>query len=316
MSQVLQGVETVETGTIERPRGFVRRLLRDRPQASVGLGLVVFLALVGIFAPLISPYGPLEEGPLRAAPSAQHWLGTDDGGHDMLTQIMFGIRVSLLVGLAAAAVSMVVGGAAGITAGYFGRKTDSVLMRIADFFLVVPELILMVILAKLIGRGLHVIILVIGLLLWAQTARVVRAQVKSVRERVYVKRSQSVGARSSRIVFRHVLPQVTPLLVALAVLAIALAIFDETFLSFLGLGDPSTISLGKLIENAFEASASTRGEWWMIVPPGVVVTLLILGFTLFGQALEDALNPRLRVSYLSARSWRIRRQPAEEKEVS
>ncbi|MEX0832832.1 MAG: ABC transporter permease [Actinomycetota bacterium] len=312
MSQVIQEIESVDAASIERPRGFIRRLLRERPQASIGLGMVILLALVGIFAPLIAPYEPLAAGPLRAAPSAQHWLGTDDAGHDMLTLIMYGIRVSLLVGFAAAAVSMLIGGSAGIAAGYFGRKTDSSLMRVADFFLVVPELILMVILAKLIGRGLHVIILVIGLLLWAQTARVVRAQVKSVKERVYVKRAYSLGAGSQRIVFRHVLPQVTPLLVALGVLAIALAIFDETFLSFLGLGDPATISLGKLIENAFEASASTRGEWWMIIPPGVAVTLLILGFTLFGQALEDALNPRLKVSYLSSRSWRVKRRSSEQ----
>jgi len=311
MSQAIEELETT-TPASRRTTGFIRTLLRERPQATVGLAIVVVLALVAIFAPLLAPYSPTEAFEIHQPPSAAHWLGTDDGGYDMLSLIMYGLRVSLIVGVAAGAVAMLVGGTAGILAGYFGRKTDAAIMRVADFFLVVPELILMAIFAKLIGQGLGTIILVIGLLQWAGTSRIVRAQVKSVRERVYVKRAKAVGAGNSRIIFRHVLPQVVPLLVANAVLAVAISIFDETFLAFLGLGDPSTISLGKLIQNADMAGAASRGEWWMVVPPGVAVTLLILGFTLFGQALEDALNPRLKVSYLSPRSWRIRRANATE----
>ena len=313
MSQAIEALEPKSAGT--RPRGrFFRTLLSDRPQAAVGLGMVAVLTFVAIFAGVLAPYGVDQTFALRQPPSPAHWLGTDALGRDMLTQIMYGLRISLLIGFAAGTVSIVIGGAAGISAGYFGRKTDAAIMRTADFFLVVPELIVMAVLSKLLGPGVLTIILVIGLLLWASTSRIVRAQVKSVRERVYVKRAQAVGAGHRRILFRHILPQVTPLLVANGVLAIALAIFDETFLSFLGLGIPDKVTLGKLIENAFEAGASSRGEWWMIVPPGIAVTLLILGFTLFGQALEDALNPRLKVSYLSTRSWRIRRALAEPKE--
>jgi peptide/nickel transport system permease protein len=135
---------------------------------------------------------------------------------------------------------------------------------------------------------------------------VIRAQVKSVRERVYVKRARALGAGHSRVILRHVLPQVAPLLIANTVLTIAVAIFDETALAFLGLGDPSRISLGKVIENAFQRAAISTGAWWAIVPPGALVAVIILGCSLLGGAIEDALNPRLRVAHLSARSFKLR----------
>jgi len=308
MSQVVEPVRKAKR------RGFNRALFHERPQAAVGIIIVGVLALVAIFAPLLSPYEPkVRSCPLHAAPSAQHWLGCDAAGFDMLTLLMYGLRISLVVGLAAAFVAIVIGGAVGITSGYFGGRTDTSLMAVANFFLVVPEVPLMVVLASLLGRSLGIIIFVIGILLWAGTSRIIRAQVKSTRERVYVKRARSVGAGNTRIIVRHIVPQVAPLILANAVLIVAVAIFDETFLSFLGLGDPNSISLGKLIESAFEEQATLRGEWWTIVPPGLLVTFLILGCTLYGQALEDALNPRLKVSFLSPRSFRIRRGVAEEK---
>jgi peptide/nickel transport system permease protein len=216
------------------------------------------------------------------------------------------MRVSLVVGFAATFVSMVIGGTVGVVAGYFGGQTDNVLMRITDYFLVIPDVPLMIVVAAIWGPSLFHIIIVIGILLWTSTARVIRAQVKSVRERVYVKRTRALGAGHLRIVVRHVLPQVAPLLVASTVLTIAVAIFDETALSFLGLSDPSTISLGSIMEHAFERAAISTGAWWAIVPPGVLVTLLILACSLVGAALEDALNPRLRVAHLSARTFRLR----------
>jgi peptide/nickel transport system permease protein len=179
-------------------------------------------------------------------------------------------------------------------------------MRITDYFLVIPDVPLMIVVAAIWGPSLSHIVIVIGILLWTSTARVIRAQVKSVRERVYVKRARSLGAGHLRIVWRHVLPQVAPLLIANTVLTIAVAIFDETALSFLGLGDPSRISLGKMIENAFQRAAISSGAWWAIVPPGLLVALIILGCSLVGGAIEDALNPRLRVAHLSARTFRLR----------
>lgn len=305
------GIDTLAPAP-KRKQGFVRGLIKERPSAIVGVIMVGTIALVGLFAPLLAPYDPTEAFARGAqAPSAQHLLGLDGGGHDVLSQLMYGIRISLFVGLAAGLASMVIGGTLGLMAGYFGGMTDSVITRITEFFLVMPELILMAIFAKLLGSGLFVIILVITLLLWTGTNLIVRAQVKSVRERVYVKRARAIGASNRRIIIRHVFPQVMPLLIANTILVIAVAIFDETFLAFLGLGDPATISLGRMIEFAFDDASASRGEWWTLVPPGVVVTLIILGFTLIGQALEDALNPRLRVSYLSVRSFLVRKAAAQ-----
>jgi peptide/nickel transport system permease protein len=201
---------------------------------------------------------------------------------------------------------MLVGGAVGVLAGYFGRWVDVVLMRITDYFIAIPDVPLMIVVAAIWGPSLFHIVMVIGLLLWTSTARVIRAQVKSVRERVYVQRARSIGAGHIRIIFRHVLPQIAPLLIANTVLTIAVAIFDETALSFLGLGDPSRISLGKVIQNAFQRTAVSSGAWWAIVPPGALVAILILSCSLIGQALEDALNPRLRVAHLGARRFRLR----------
>jgi peptide/nickel transport system permease protein len=283
------------------------RAIKRRPSAAFGAGLLGVIIVGALLAPWVAPY-PLHEqvGPVFGHPSWSHPLGLDDGGIDMVTLLMWGARISLVVGFAATLVSMVIGGTIGIAAGYFGGKTDGVLMRITDYFLVIPDVPLMIVVAAIWGPSLFHIIIVIGILLWTSTARVVRAQVKSVRERVYVKRSRSLGAGHVRILARHVVPQVAPLLIANTVLTIAVAIFDETALAFLGLGDPSRTSLGKVIENAFQRAAISSGAWWAIVPPGIVVALIILGCSLLGGALEDALNPRLRVAHLSARTFRLR----------
>jgi peptide/nickel transport system permease protein len=300
-----------EPGLVEAPRPVRRRavwqVVRRRPSAAIGVTVLVTIILVALLAPVIAPYGLHDEvGPVFGHPSWSHPLGLDDGGVDMVTLLMWGARISLVVGFAATLVSMLVGGAVGVLAGYFGRWVDVVLMRITDYFIAIPDVPLMIVVAAIWGPSLFHIVMVIGLLLWTSTARVIRAQVKSVRERVYVQRARSIGAGHTRIIFRHVLPQIAPLLIANTVLTIAVAIFDETALSFLGLGDPSRISLGKVIENAFQRTAVSSGAWWAIVPPGALVALLILSCSLIGQALEDALNPRLRVAHLSARRFRLR----------
>jgi peptide/nickel transport system permease protein len=285
----------IETEPIRSRRGVVWDTIRRRPSALAGAVILSVVILGALLAPWIAPYDLHKQvGPVFGAPSWSHPLGLDDGGIDMVTLLMWGARVSLLVGFAATLVSMVIGGTVGLLAGYFGGKTDTILMRITDYFLVIPDVPLMIVVAA------------IGILLWTSTARVLRAQVKSVRELVYVKRARSLGASHTRIVLRHVLPQVAPLLIASTVLTIAVAIFDETALAFLGLGDPSRISLGKMIENAFQRAAISTGAWWAIVPPGVLVALIILACSLIGGAIEDALNPRLRVAHLSARSFRLR----------
>jgi peptide/nickel transport system permease protein len=287
--------------------GLLWDVVKSQPSATLGavvLGVFIVLALL---APVIAPYGLHEQvGPVYGRPSWSHPLGLDDGGVDMVTLLMWGARISLVVGFAATLVSIVIGGTVGLLAGYFGKTTDTVLMRITDYFLAIPDVPLMIVVAAIWGPSLFHIVIVIGVLLWTGTARVVRAQVKSVRERAYVKRARSLGAGNLRIVLRHVLPQIAPLLIANTVLTIAVAVFDETALSFLGLGDPSRISLGKVIENAFQRTAISSGAWWAIVPPGAAVAVLILSCSLLGRAMEDALNPRLKVAHLSAKGFRLR----------
>jgi peptide/nickel transport system permease protein len=287
--------------------GFAWRVVKDRPSAAIGVGLVGFFVLVALFAPALEPYGLHQKvGDVYAPPSAVHPLGLDDGGVDMLSLIIQGGRISLVVGFAAAMVATFIGGGVGIVAGYFGGGADVGLMRVTDYFLVIPDVPLMIVVATLWGPSLSHVILVIGILLWTSTARIVRAQVKSVRERTYVKRARSVGAGNIRIIGRHVLPQIAPLLIANVVLTVAVAIFDETALAFLGLSDPSAVSWGSVIQHAFERTAISSGAWWAIVPPGICVALVIIGCYLVGQAIEDALNPRLKVAHLSVKTFRMR----------
>ena len=233
----------------------------------------------------------------------------------MVALLVAGAQVSLLIGFCAAAISALIGGTVGILAGFFGGKTDTALMRLTDYFLVIPDVPLMIVIAALFGRSTWNIIVIIGIIYWTFTARLIRAQTKSVRERVYVQRARALGAGNSRLIMRHVLPQVTPLLVANTVLLIAYAIFAETFITFLGLGDPSTISWGRLIENSFTDDALINEAWWAVIPPGVCVMLVVLACTIIGQTMEDALNPRLRTGHLSVRRFRVLR-PAERQQES
>lgn len=288
-----------------RLRALVSPILSNR-QALVGLGVIVFFVAVALIGPLLMEGDPKEKvGPVFDPPSREYPLGTDGGGASMLALLVDGARVSLLVGFAAALISAVIGGTVGIASGFFGGKTDTALMRVTDYFLVIPDIPLMIVVAALFGRSLTNIIVIIGIIYWTFTARLLRAQTKTVKERVYVQRARALGAGNARLIFRHVLPQVTPLLIANTVLLIALAIFAETFITFLGLGDPSVISWGRLIENAFTDDAIINEAWWAIIPPGVCVTLVVLACTLMGQAMEDALNPRLRSGHLSVHRFRV-----------
>ncbi|MGC4111319.1 MAG: ABC transporter permease [Nocardioides sp.] len=294
-------------GSIARPLRRTASILRARPAAAVGLVLLTLIVLVSVIAPWIAPYSTdIASGQVYLPPSTHHWLGTDDGGIDVLSLVLLGGRISLVVGAAATAVAMGVGGTVGLLSGYFGGWVDMVLMRITDYFLVVPDLVLMIVVATLWGPSLSHVILVIGLLLWTSTARIVRAEVQSVRSRVYVRRARTIGVGHLSIIWRHVLPQIAPLLIANTVLSVATAIFDETSLDFLGLGDPNGVSWGIILEHANDRTAAAYGAWWAVVPAGLCIAAVIVSCYLIGQALEDALNPRLKVSHFSIRSWRLR----------
>jgi peptide/nickel transport system permease protein len=296
-------------GTVPSPRrrGFFLSVLRERKAAVIGLAIIVFFVVLAIVAPYISPYSASAQTcGVYASPSVHHWVGCDDGGIDMLSELMQGGRISLVIGFAATLISMIIGGGVGILSGYFGRWIDISLMRVTDYLLVIPDLVFATVIADLWGASLLHIIFVIGILEWTTTARVIRAQVMSLRERVYVKRAKAIGSGHARIIWKHILPQVGPLLIANTVLTVAIAIYLETALAFLGLEDPTVTTWGTILEHAFDRTAVSSGAWWAIVPDGFAIAAVIVGCFLFGQAVEDALNPRLKVAHLSLRRWKIR----------
>jgi peptide/nickel transport system permease protein len=227
-------------------------------------------------------------------PSLEYPLGTDDLGRSILTLTIWGSRISLMVGFLATLISMVIGALLGIMAGYYGGWIDKVLMRITDWFLVIPFLPLAIVLASILEASLFVIIFVIGVTSWPGTSRIVRAQALSVKTRPYVERARALGASNWHVITRHVLPNVFPLIFANTVLVVAIAILSETTLSFLGLGDPLHVSWGTILDFAFSAGAASTGAWWWLLPPGIAIVLIVLAFTMCGYALDEILNPRIR----------------------
>ena len=283
---------------------FWRRLRQDR-LAMIGLLVLIGFAVMALIAPWISPKTGLSatesiDNPLWAPPSRDFPMGTDNLGRSVAAQFVWGSRVSLAVGLAATILTIAIGSLIGITAGFFGGKIDSVLMRITDWFLVIPFLPLAIALAAVLDRSIWNIILVIGVTTWPATARLIRAQVLTVKQRLYVDRARSLGASRGYVVRRHILPNVAPLILANVTLAVPISILTETTLAFLGLGDPTHASWGKTLEEAFNAGAITRHAWWYYWPAGLGIVSVVLGFTLFGRAMEEILDPRLRERRLSS----------------
>jgi peptide/nickel transport system permease protein len=261
----------------------------------VGLVILMIFLVIAVFSPLLLKFDPNEFSMNRfAPPTGNHWLGTDDVGRDVFAELMYGSRVSLLVGVMASAISVAIGGLIGVLAGYFGRLTEEGLMRFTDIFLVIPQLPFMLLIAALAGPSLFNIIVVIGTLSWPSTARIVRSQVITVKERIFVERARAIGAGDAHIIRRHILPNVIPLMFANTILIIAIAILTESTLAFLGLGDPLVISWGSMLHYAFTSLAMSNGAWWYFVPPGVMIALVVLGFTFLGYAMDEILNPKLR----------------------
>ncbi len=222
-------------------------------------------------------------------------LGAGQYGEDLWSQLLWGSRIALVVGLTAAFISTFVGLIVGLIAGYFGGLVDEALMRVTDFFLIIPGLPLMIVLAAILSPHWWNIVLVIALIGWTGTARLVRAQVLAERQRAYVEAARAIGASDLYIIFRHVLPNVTPLLFAQITLGVAGAILSEASLSFLGLTHPHDVSWGRMLFQASGAGAYSEGAWWYVFFPGVCIVLLALSFTLVGYAVDEILNPRLRI---------------------
>ncbi|MFE5143441.1 ABC transporter permease [Streptomyces fagopyri] len=276
------------------------RQYRTHRAGVLGLAALTLFALIALTAPLTvgsdvqsvtgAPGRPME------SPSAQFPLGTDQFGRNLLGLVVWGARVSLLVGLLAAVLSVAIGAVIGITAGHFRGWYATVLMRITDWFLVMPTLVLAIALATVMTRSLGTIILAIGVTTWPTTARLVRAQTLAVESRPYIERAKALGGGHWHIMSRHVLPNVMPLVLAQTTLIISSAILAEATLAFLGLGDPTIVSWGGLLQDAREAGAVSAGKWWYLVPPGIAIAVVALAFTLCGRAVESVLNPKLGVT--------------------
>lgn len=262
----------------------------------IGLGILIFFFLVAIFAPYIAPYDPYERvGAPLMAPCAAHLLGTNDIGQDILSEIIYGTRISLIMGIAAAFIAVFIGSAVGIVAGYFGGKVDTVLMRIVDIVLTIPGTPLMILMAAFLGPSFWNIVLVIGCLSWAGVARIIRSQVLTVRNRGYIESVKTLGGKPSYIILKHVLPPTLSIIISQLILMSSRAIMSEASMSFLGLGDPTHKSWGIILYYAQSRSAFLTSAWvWWILPPGLMITLLSIAFSYVGNAMEEIVNPRLR----------------------
>jgi peptide/nickel transport system permease protein len=281
------------------------------------LGLAGFVALlvifgVAVFAPvlatvdnpnLVRNHESTKEGWDNPAPPSLdpspftgfvHPLGTDSIGRDVYSMLLYGSRASLLVGFAATLISIAVGVSIGLTSGYYGKLSDEILMRFTDYFLVLPWFPLVIVIMTVLGPKFEFVILTIGITSWPSTARIVRSQVLTVKERTFIERARSVGAGDLYIIRKHVFPNVLPLVFANTVLLISTAIFTEAFLDFFGLGDPTVISWGIMLEAAYENDAFGSGSWWWTLPPSLAIIICVLSFSLVGYALDDIFNPRLR----------------------
>ena len=273
--------------------------MRAEPFAAVGTAIYVVILVMAVFAPQLAPYDPraiLRQGRriARYLPvSAEHWLGTTSSGQDVLSQLIYGTRAALEVGLTAAIAVVAIGTLLGLLAGYLGGWVDKVVTRVADIALGLPFLPFMLVLASLTAPGTRVVIVTVALLLWPSTARVIRAQVLSLRERAWVEAARVTGCSTGRIMFVHVLPQVLPLAALYGSVAIGWAILAEAAASFLGFGDPDTISWGVMLQDAYANQALGRGAWNWFTPPGAAIVLMVLAGFLISRGSEKLLFPKL-----------------------
>jgi len=268
----------------------------------IGLALLALFALMAIgsfIPPLIDPiYNPMsgvDPGiSYASAPSWKHWLGTDFIGRDIFSQLLAGARIAFLVGISAAFISIFLGTAIGIVAGYAGRWTDTVLMRMADIVMVMPTLLVLLIMSALFGQlNIWTIVLLIALFRWPGVSRVIRAQTLTLKHRPFIEAAKIAGASHLRIIVRHLLPNVLPLALLYMTFRVTSAIVIEAALAFLGFGDPGTVSWGMMLQWVWKTGHMFQAPWWLL-PPGICISLLTLAFYMLGRALEEVLDPRLR----------------------
>ncbi|MEV6644983.1 ABC transporter permease [Amycolatopsis sp. NPDC051371] len=284
-----------------RRRASIARTWREfagQRAALIGLVLLGATVVVALLLPLISDQSGLDvtkaTGEPLSPPNGDFWLGTDNFGRSVLLMTIWGSRISLLVGFSAALLSVIIGTLIGITAAHFGGWVSATLLRFTDFFLVLPSLILAIALSAVLPKGVGTIIVAIGLTAWPSTARLVRAQTLTIESRPYIERSHALGGGHLHVIGKHVLPGVMPLVLANTTLVVGNAVIADATLSFLGVGDPNSVTWGLVLESALNNGAISRGAWWNVLPPGIAIVLVVLFFTLVGRGLETVLNPRLK----------------------
>jgi peptide/nickel transport system permease protein len=268
----------------------------------IGMILLVMFALMALLSfvpPMIDPmYHPMTgvdpEITSSVGPTLKHWLGTDFMGRDILSQLLAGARVAFMIGISAAFMSIFLGTAIGMVAGYLGRAADTLLMRMADMIMVMPTLLVVLIMASLFGQlSIWTIVLIIALFRWPGVSRVIRAQTLSLKQRPFIDAARVAGASHFRIIFRHIMPNVLPLAFLYMTFRVTSAITIEAALAFLGFGDPGTVSWGMMLQWVWKTGHMFKAPYWLL-PPGICISLITLAFYMLGRAMDEVLDPRLR----------------------
>lgn len=283
-----------EIGESDTIKDKLLRMARQNKLAVFSFFVIVILILAAVFAPLVAPYDPYAQS-LRdrlQAPSAAHILGTDELGRDAFSRIIYGSRISLVIGLVPTLISMLIGTILGLLAGYYGKKVDFIIMRLADIMLAFPSLLLAMVVMYTMGGGLVNIFIALSLVNWAGTARIVRAETLSLKEKEYVEAARSIGVKDFVIMIRHILPNCLPSLIVLFTLNIPSAILSESSLSFLGVGaQPPSASWGLMV---VKARKYLFAEPWLSIAPCVAIMIVVLAFNFLGDGLRDVLDPYLK----------------------
>ena len=269
----------------------------DHKKGRIGVILLLIFMIVAIFAPMIAPYDPydvMQRGMPGMSPCKEHLLGTTAYGEDILSMLIYGSRVSLIIGIVTSILIGAIGSIIGVIAGYIGKGVDMVIMRVVDVMLVIPTLPITIVLTNILGKSYVVIVFIFTLFGWAGLSRVIRSQVLVIKNANYVKASELMGANKLYIMFKHILPGVSNLLIMNTAMTSAGIMVAEAGLSFLGLGDPSIISWGKMLAEAQGGGALMLGYWWWIIAPGIAIFFAVCSFMLIGYAFEEIFNPRMR----------------------
>ncbi len=266
--------------------------LRKNRSAVLGVSILFIILLTAVLAPWLAPYNPWEiSRDTFASPSSGHWFGTDNLGRDMFSSVIYGTRVTLVIGVLAALISIIIGSIFGSISGFYGGKVDILMMRLVEIFQSIPGFFLALTVVAIFGGGIEKLIIVIGIISWPKSARMVRGQFLSLKQQEFVQADKVLGFSNLHIIFRSILPNVAPSLIIIVSFDIAMAILIEAGLSFLGLGDPSHITWGSLL---FNAQRYFMSAWWLSIFPGLAIFVTVLGFNLFGDGMNDILNPHLK----------------------